>query len=46
MSDLGPTRTALRATHRLIVLAKRSMYDPTIEEYLCCVWNVVEGPQR
>ena len=22
------------------------MYDPTVEEYLCCIRNVVEGPQR
>lgn len=22
------------------------MYDPTIEEYLCRIRNVVEGPQR
>lgn len=22
------------------------MYDPTVEENLCCIWNVVERPQR
>ena len=32
--------------HGFLVFSQRSMYDPTIEEYLCCVWNVVEGPQR